>query len=103
MATGSWCRICGHGPTRFRDNATSRSGQQAALGVDLIGLLDALGLPEAVLAGYDLGGRGACVVAALWPDRVTGLVSVNGYLIQDVAASAHPIKPELEAGYWYFY
>ena len=93
----------GHGPTRFRDAATARSGQQAALGADLIGLLDALDLPEAVLGGYDWGGRAACVVAALHPRRVTGLVSVNGYLIQDIAASARPIRPDLEAGFWYFY
>lgn len=93
----------GHGPTRFLQDSTPRSGQQAALGADVLGLIDALELPEAVLAGYDWGGRAACVVAALWPERVTGLVSVNGYLIQDVAASAQPISPELEAGFWYFY
>ncbi|WP_285102332.1 alpha/beta hydrolase [Promicromonospora sp. MEB111] len=93
----------GHGPTRFRDDRTPRSGQQAALGADVLGLLDALEIPEAVLAGYDWGGRAACVVAALRPERVTGLVSVNGYLIQDVAASARPIRPDLEAGFWYFY
>ncbi|MFD7307077.1 alpha/beta fold hydrolase [Promicromonospora sp. NPDC059942] len=93
----------GHGPTRFRDDRTPRSGQQAALGADVLGLLDALDIPEAVLAGYDWGGRAACVVAALRPERVTGLVSVNGYLIQDVAAAARPIRPDLEAGFWYFY
>jgi pimeloyl-ACP methyl ester carboxylesterase len=93
----------GHGPTRFRDGRTPRSGQQAALGADLLALLDALDLPEALLAGYDWGGRAACVVAALWPERVTGLVTVNGYLIQDVASSAAPIRPDLEAGFWYFY
>ncbi|PZF86249.1 alpha/beta fold hydrolase [Jiangella anatolica] len=93
----------GHGPTRFLEDSTPRSGQQAALGADVLGLIDALELPEAVLAGYDWGGRAACVVAALRPERVTGLVSVNGYLIQDVTASARPISPELEAGFWYFY
>lgn len=93
----------GHGPTRFLDPATPRSGQQAALGADVIGLLDALDIPEAVLGGYDWGGRAACVVAALHPERVSGLVSVNGYLIQDIAASAQPIRPDLEAGFWYFY
>src|SRR5689334_15831782 len=93
----------GHGPTRFRDATTARSGQQAALGADLVGLLDALDLPEAVLAGYDWGGRAACVVSALHPRRVTGLVSVNGYLIQDIASAARPIRPDLEAGFWYFY
>ena len=93
----------GHGPTRFLEPATERSGQQAALGHDVVGLLDALGLPRAVLAGYDWGGRAACVAAALWPERVAGLVSVNGYLIQDIAAAARPVPPELEAGFWYFY
>jgi pimeloyl-ACP methyl ester carboxylesterase len=93
----------GHGPTRFLDDRTARSGQQAALGADLMGLLDALEIPEAVLAGYDWGGRAACVVAAVQPERVAGLVTVNGYLIQDVDASARPIQPDLEAGFWYFY
>jgi pimeloyl-ACP methyl ester carboxylesterase len=93
----------GHGPTCFLDAGTPRSGQQAALGSDVVALLDALGVPRAVLAGYDWGGRAACVVAALWPDRCSGLVSVNGYLIQDIAAAGIPIRPDLEAGFWYFY
>lgn len=93
----------GHGPTRFLDGETPRSGQQAALGADVIDLLDALDISEAVLAGYDWGGRAACVVAALQPERVTGLVSANGYLIQDIAAAGRPIRPDLEAGFWYFY
>jgi pimeloyl-ACP methyl ester carboxylesterase len=102
------CRVVvpylrGHGPTRFRDAATRRSGQQAALGRDVVDLLDALGIPHAVLAGYDWGGRAACVVAALWPERCTGLVTVGSYLIQDIAAAAVPIRPDLEAGFWYFY
>ncbi|TCM37189.1 alpha/beta fold hydrolase [Kribbella sp. VKM Ac-2568] len=93
----------GHGPTRFLDPETPRSGQQAALGKDVVDLLDALGIPAAVLAGYDWGGRAACVAAALWPDRVTGLVSVNSYLIQDISTAMNPIRPELEAGFWYFF
>ncbi|GGD67283.1 alpha/beta fold hydrolase [Microbacterium murale] len=93
----------GHGPTRFLDARTPRSGQQAALGADLLALLDALELNEPTLAGYDWGGRAACVVAALWPERISGLVSVNGYLIQDIAGSQHPIRPDLEAGSWYFW
>lgn len=93
----------GHGPTRLLDEHSDRSGQQAALGADLLAFLDALDLEEPVLAGYDWGGRAACVVAALWPDRVSGLVSVNGYLIQDIAASQNPIRPDLEAGFWYFW
>jgi pimeloyl-ACP methyl ester carboxylesterase len=93
----------GHGPTRFLDATTPRSGQQAALGADVVALLDALGIDRALLAGYDWGGRAACVVAALWPERCSGLVSVNGYLVQDLAAAGNPIRPELEAGFWYFY
>jgi pimeloyl-ACP methyl ester carboxylesterase len=93
----------GHGPTRFLDPATPRSGQQAALGADVVALLDALGIARAVLAGYDWGARAACVVAALWPERCAGLVSVNSYLIQDIAAAMTPIRPDLEAGFWYFY
>lgn len=93
----------GHGGTRFRSERTERSGQQAALGSDLLAFIDALALDAPVLAGYDWGGRAACVVAALWPERVSGLVSVNGYLIQDVAASREPIRPDLEAGFWYFW
>ena len=68
----------GYGPTRFLSAKTLRSGQQAALGHDLLELMDALRLPSALLAGYDWGGRAACVVAALWPKRVLGLVSATG-------------------------
>lgn len=93
----------GHGPTRFLDPTEVRSGQQAALGTDVVELMDALELTDAVLAGYDWGGRAACVAAALWPERVQGLVSVNGYLIQDIAAAEHPLAPALEAGFWYFF
>jgi pimeloyl-ACP methyl ester carboxylesterase len=93
----------GHGPTRFRSADTPRSGQQAALGTDLIEMLDALDIEQAVLAGHDWGGRAACVVAALWPERCCGLVSVNSYLIQDIARAATPIRPDLEAGLWYFF
>lgn len=93
----------GHGPTRFLDDTGFRSGQQAALGADLLAFLDALDVYEPILAGYDWGGRAACVVAALQPERISGLVSVNGYLIQDIAASRTPIRPDLEAGFWYFW
>jgi pimeloyl-ACP methyl ester carboxylesterase len=96
-----WLR--GHGPTRFLSDDTVRSGQQAALGADAVALLDALDVPEAVLAGYDWGGRAACVAAALWPQRCTGVVAVNGYLVQDIAASTTPLRPALEAGFWYFF
>jgi pimeloyl-ACP methyl ester carboxylesterase len=94
-----WLRGCG--PTRFRDGATPRSGQQAALGHDLLALLDALGVERAALAGYDWGGRAACVVAALWPERAAGLVTIGGYNIQDIAAAARPAPPEAEYRHWY--
>ena len=93
----------GYGPTRFLDPATPRSGQQAALGKDLLELLDALAIPRAVLAGYDWGGRAACVVAALWPERCAGLVSCTGYNIQDIAAAVRPAAPEQEHRHWYQY
>jgi len=86
----------GHGPTRFRDPATPRSGQQAALGTDVVALMDALELPRAVPARYDWGGRAASIVAALWPDRCAGLVSVNNYLIQDVSIAAQSIRTDLD-------
>jgi pimeloyl-ACP methyl ester carboxylesterase len=96
-----WLR--GYGGTRFLDRATMRSGQQAAIAHDLVELIDALGLERPVVAGYDWGGRAACVVAALWPDRVAGLVSGNGYLLQDIAGSSIPSVPRLERRYWYQY
>ncbi len=80
-----------------------RSGQQAALGQDLLELLDALAIPRATLAGYDWGGRAACIVAALWPERVTGLVTGCGYNIQNIAAAVAPQAPEAEHRYWYQY
>ncbi|WP_017906582.1 alpha/beta fold hydrolase [Pseudomonas asplenii] len=91
----------GHGSTRFLDSATPRSGQQAALGQDVLDLMNELHIPEAVLAGYDWGGRAACVAAALRPSRCVGLVSVNGYLIQDIAKAASPLPAEVEWGLWY--
>ncbi|MBN9561470.1 MAG: alpha/beta hydrolase [Alphaproteobacteria bacterium] len=94
-----WLR--GYGETRFLDPATPRSGQQAALGADLLAFMDALGIARALLAGYDWGGRAACIVAALWPERVSGLLSINGYNIQDIAASGRPAAPEQEHRHWY--
>ncbi|MEH3062862.1 MAG: alpha/beta hydrolase [Methylobacterium radiotolerans] len=94
----------GYGPTRFLDAATPRSGEQAALGADLLAFLDALGVGSAVLAGYDWGGRAACVVAALWPDRARGLVSCGvGYNIQNIPAARRPAAPETEHRLWYQY
>ena len=102
------CRVIvpymrGYGSTRFLDAATPRSGQQGAFGADLLALLDALAIPRAVLAGYDWGGRACCIVAALWPERCAGLVSLNSYNIQDIAAAAKPLSPENERRYWYQY
>lgn len=93
----------GYGPTRFLSADTLRSGQQAAFGADLLGLLDALGIERALLGGYDWGGRGACIVAALYPQRVAGLVTVNGYNIQNIPASGKPNAPENEQRHWYQY
>ncbi|MFZ3360473.1 MAG: alpha/beta hydrolase [Xanthobacteraceae bacterium] len=93
----------GFGPTRFLSAQTPRSGQQAALGNDLRELMDALAIERAVLAGYDWGGRAACVVAALWPERVRGLVTGNGYNIQDIALSPKPQPPAQEHRFWYQY
>jgi pimeloyl-ACP methyl ester carboxylesterase len=94
-----WLR--GFGPTRFLHHDTPRSGQQAALGADLRDLLDTLGIEDVYLAGYDWGGRAACVLAALWPERVRGLVSIGGYNIQNIAASGHPVAPAQEHRLWY--
>ncbi|QAY72555.1 alpha/beta hydrolase [Agromyces protaetiae] len=93
----------GHGGTRFVDRTVPRTGQQAALGQDVVDLLDALGIDRATLAGYDWGGRAACVAAALHPERVSALVLVNGYLVQDIRSSMAPLSPDLEAGFWYFF
>jgi pimeloyl-ACP methyl ester carboxylesterase len=93
----------GYGPTRFLAAATPRSGEQAALGQDLLDLLDALGIERAALAGYDWGGRAACIVAALWPHRVSALVTGAGYNIQDIAASVVPADAETERRNWYQY
>ncbi len=100
------CRVIvpylrGFGPTRFLSAETPRSGQQAALGNDLRELMDALFVERAVLAGYDWGGRAACIVAALWPGRVRGLVTVNAYNIQDIPGSGAPQTPDQERRLWY--
>jgi len=102
------CRVIvpylrGFGPTRFLAAETPRSGQQAALGNDLRELMDALAIERAVLAGYDWGGRAACIVAALWPGRVCGLVTVNSYNLQDLPGSVNPASPAQEHRLWYQY
>ena len=91
----------GYGPTRFLSPDTMRSGEQAAVGTDLLELLDALQIRQAILAGFDWGGRAACVVSALWPERVLGLVSCSGYQIQDIANADKPADLEQERRFWY--
>lgn len=108
MLAAQGCRVfvpClrGFGGTRFLSDNTPRSGEQAALGADLLALMDALAVPRAVLAGYDWGGRAACVVAALWPERCAGLVSLNSYNIQNIAKAMAPDTPENEHSLWYQY
>jgi len=93
----------GYGPTRFLSPDTPRSGEQAVLGADMLALMDALAFERAVLAGYDWGGRAACIIAALWPERVVALVSGNSYNIQNVPHSWEPAPPEEEQRLWYQY
>lgn len=101
------CRVLtpclrGFGGTRFLHPETPRSGQQSALAHDLVAFMDAVGLASAVLSGFDWGGRAACITAALWPERVQGVV-LDGYSIQDIAGSKVPQPPEIEHRYWYQY
>jgi pimeloyl-ACP methyl ester carboxylesterase len=93
----------GHGPTTFLSPDTFRSGEQAALGSDMVGLLDALGVGKAIFGGYDWGGRGLNVAAALWPERCRALVSVNSYLVQDLGRALMPDPPAVEAAHWYYF
>lgn len=93
----------GYGPTRFLSQTTARSGQQAALAQDLLDFMNALGIEKAALAGYDWGGRAACIVAALWPQRVTALVTGDGYNLQNIPASVAPASAETEHRFWYQY
>jgi len=108
LLTAKGCRVItpylrGYGPTRFLSAATMRSGQQAALAHDLLALMDALSIQSAVLAGYDWGGRAACIVAALWPERARGLVTGNGYNVHDIPNSGKPLPPQDEHRMWYQY
>ncbi len=93
----------GYGTTRFRASETFRNGQQAALGMDLIQLMDALQIQRAIIGGYDWGARTANIVAALWPDRCKAMVSVSGYLIGSQAANRQPLPPKAEQAWWYQY
>jgi pimeloyl-ACP methyl ester carboxylesterase len=102
----SGCRVLvpylrGYGPTRFLSASTPRSGEQAALGHDLLQFMAALKIERASLMGYDWGGRAACIVAALWPERVRCLVSCTGYNIQNIAASGKPASAAQEHRLWY--
>jgi pimeloyl-ACP methyl ester carboxylesterase len=91
----------GYGTTRFRAAETFRNGQPSTLAVDTIALMDALEIERAVLAGFDWGARTADIVAALWPERCRGLVSVSGYLIGSQDAGKLPLPPEAELQWWY--
>jgi pimeloyl-ACP methyl ester carboxylesterase len=93
----------GFGTTRFLSAGTVRNGEQAALALDTVALMDALGIESAIVAGFDWGARSADIVAALWPERVDGLVSVSGYLIGSQAAGELPLPPEAELEWWYQY
>jgi pimeloyl-ACP methyl ester carboxylesterase len=93
----------GYGTTRLLAPDIPRSGEQAALGQDLLELLDALKIQRAVLAGFDWGGRAACIVSALWPERVLGLLTCSGYNIQHIACSNIPAEPAQELRFWYQY
>jgi len=100
------CRIIvpylrGFGPAKFLSPGTIRSGQQAALANDLIALMDALSIQKAIVGGYDWGGRACCIVSALFPERIIGLVSMAGYNIQNIAKYSEPAAPEIEMLNWY--
>ena len=91
----------GYGSTRFLSDTTPRNGEQAALAADVIAFMDALHIEDAIIGGFDWGARTAGVVAALWPERVRGLVAVSGYLIGSQAANRAPLVPQAEHSWWY--
>lgn len=93
----------GYGTTRFLSDATPRNGQQSALAVDIVALMDALKIGKATIAGYDWGGRTANIIAALWPERCKAMVSVSGYLIGSQDANKMPLPPKAELEWWYQY
>jgi pimeloyl-ACP methyl ester carboxylesterase len=93
----------GYGTTRFLSDDTVRNGEQAAIGVDMIALMDALNIQKAIVGGFDWGSRTAVIMAALWPDRVKALVAVSGYIITNLQANAQPLPPRAELGWWYQY
>ncbi len=91
----------GYGSTRFLSKQTVRNGQQSTFAVDIIALMDALGIRTATVAGYDWGARTADIMAALWPERCKALVSVSGYLIGNPEANKAPLPPKAELAWWY--
>jgi pimeloyl-ACP methyl ester carboxylesterase len=93
----------GYGTTSFLSNDTMRNGQQSALALDVIALMDALGIGKAVIAGFDWGARTANVMAVLWPERCKGIVAVSGYLIANREANRQPLTPQAEYAWWYQY
>jgi pimeloyl-ACP methyl ester carboxylesterase len=93
----------GYGTTRFLSDATVRNGQQAAVAVDILKLMDALKIDKAIVAGFDWGSRTTDIIAALWPERVKGIVAVSGYLITNIEANKKPLPPAAELGWWYQY
>jgi pimeloyl-ACP methyl ester carboxylesterase len=108
LLTAAGCRVIvpylrGYGTTRFLSDDAPRNGEQAALATDTIALMDALAIEKAVVAGFDWGARTADIVAALWPERCSGLVSVSGYLIGSQAVGKLPLPPEAEVQWWYQY
>jgi pimeloyl-ACP methyl ester carboxylesterase len=108
LLTAAGCRVIvpylrGYGTTRFLSDDTPRNGEQAALATDTIALMDALAIEKAVVAGFDWGARTADILAALWPERCSGLVSVSGYLIGSQTVGKLPLPPEAELQWWYQY
>ncbi|MBN3762965.1 alpha/beta hydrolase [Burkholderia sp. Ac-20365] len=91
----------GYGSTRFLSNETPRNGQQAVVAVDIIALMDALKIDQAIFGAFDWGARTACIIAALWPQRCKALVSVSGYLIGSQEANRKPLPPKAEFAWWY--
>ena len=91
----------GYGTTRFLSSETFRNGQQAALALDVISLMDALAIDKAVVAGFDWGARTANIMAVLWPERCKGIVAVSGYLIANREANRQPLSPQAEYAWWY--
>ena len=108
LLTAAGCRVIvpylrGYGTTSFLSDATPRNGEQAALATDTIALMDALAIEKAVVAGFDWGARSADILAALWPERCSGLVAVSGYLIGNQTVGKLPLPPEAELQWWYQY